>query len=190
MITRYRYFLLAAALLCGILACNNKNTKVEPDKQQETMIVGIWTLQKQNMVQYTNNVQAVDTVLYPSDSTISAAQFNSDGSYNSTSEWFANYGKLNATAENASVDGTYKFSGTTFTMSTGLAGLYFGGSPSYLGTTTGTGLPVSETLVSESVKLNALTTNTLSIHTDITYSTNTGTSVVSTRTVDDFYYAK
>ena len=164
-------------------ACH-KNSTV-PNMQ--TKIVGKWILQKQTYVQYVNDVKQVDTICLASDTTAANIQFNTDKSFKSVSVYLSKNLNNPANAE-AEVSGTYTASNSALTVSNTMAGIVF--FPAVYGVSTNYNLNTVITNQLHTSKLNAITSTTLSIHTEDSY-TATGNSISTNyKMVNDFYYTK
>ena len=72
------YPFLVLTLIVFIYACGGK-----PAKSQQAMIVGRWTLQKQDIAIYVNDLKQSETATSTSNKTVASIQFNGDGSFSS-----------------------------------------------------------------------------------------------------------
>ncbi|SDT45363.1 hypothetical protein SAMN05216490_3539 [Mucilaginibacter mallensis] len=189
---RNTFVLVLAGLLLCFCACK-KDSSIQvnpaPDslKIKQTLIVGEWTLQKQTLVSYVNNVLITDTTCVASDSVHSIAKFNNDSTFKSTSNALVTSGSL-PSAISASVGGTYSFSKTTFNLTPTVTGLDF----SVTGTlSTGiiTSLPTLTT-ITHTVTIISISSTSLAFHTvDIYTETYNGTSNAYEK-IQNFYYSK
>lgn len=174
---------LALIILLSFSACHKNSSS--PSLQSQ--IVGKWTLQKQNYVQYVNDVKQVDTVCLASDTTAANVQFNSDKSFKSVGVYVSKNMNNPANAE-AEVTGTYTTSNSALTVSNTMAGLLlfdavYGVSTDYtINTTFSNRVHTS--------KLTAITSNTLSIHTEDSYTATANSVSTNYKMVNDFYYTK
>ncbi len=182
--------------MCCLSACqkgNGNSNSIAGNPQ--TLILGKWNLMQQKFTQYINNVKQTDTLVAASANDAGYAQFNINGTYVSESHYFVSNGNGGLTGGNTtiagrdSVAGTYNFSGTSFNLSSFLAGLNVS---SAISTLTGSASVPVITPVSHFAQINQLNSNTLTIHLEfvVTY-TYTATGIVNTvKTVSDLYYMR
>lgn len=174
---------LALMILFSFSACH----KNAPSPSTQTMIVGKWILQKQNYVQYINNVKQVDTVCLASDTTAANVQFNTDKSFKSIGVYLSKNLNNPANAE-AEVSGTYTASNSVLTVSNTMAGLLF--FQAFYSVSTNYNINTAITNLVHTSKLNAITSTTLSIHTEDSYTATANSVSTNYKVVNDFYYTK
>jgi hypothetical protein len=180
---RIAYLSLALITVINFSACH-KNSTV-PGMQ--ATIVGKWNMQKQTYVQYVNDIKQVDTVCLASDTTAANVQFNADKSFKSIGIYLSNNSNNPSNAE-SEVSGTYTDSNSAVTVSNTMAGFLF--FPAVYNLATNYNINTAITNQLHTSKLNAITSTTLSIHTEDSY-TATGNSVSTNyKMVTDFYYTK
>ncbi len=180
---RIACLLLALVTMFTFSACH----KNAPSPGAQTMIVGKWNLQKQSYVQYINNVKQVDTVCLASDTTAANVQFNADKSYKSVGTYLSKDLNNPANAE-AEVTGTYTASNSALTVSNTMAGLLF--FQAFYSASTNYNINTAITNLVHTSKLNAITSTTLSIHTEDSYTATANSVSTNYKTVNDFYYTK
>ena len=174
---------LALITILSFSACHKNNTT--PNLQ--ATIIGKWTLQKQNYVQYINNVKQVDTVCVAADTLAANVQFNADKSFKSVGVFFSTNPR-NTFDEEAQVSGTYTASYSALTVSNTMAGLIF--FTAVYGTTANNLPATTVTNPVHTSKLNSITSNTLSIHTEDSYTATINSVSTNYKVVNDFYYTK
>jgi len=171
-----KYLLLFAVCAICFFSCGRDN--VAP----QSLIVGKWNLQQQHVVLDSNNVKVIDTILDASSTTYATAQFNSDGTYSSSSVYrpavLLLLSKFQPT--NQSNVGTYSYSANTFTVVSGLAGWF----------TFAIGSSAPPTGVSNSVQITQLDATHLNVHTENTITVTYDNGQHSYDESFDFYYTK
>ena len=180
---RIAFLSLALIAIFSFSACHKNSTG--PNVQ--ATIVGKWNLQKQTYVQYVNDVKQVDTVCLRSDTLTAYVQFNTDKSFKSEGVSFSK-NSLNAPNMESEVTGTYTASNSALTVSNTMAGIVF--FPAIYALSTNYNINTAITNQQHTSKLNALTSNTLSIHTEDSYTTMGGSVSTNYKMVNDFYYTK
>jgi len=178
---RITYFLLFFVILLGFSACNNKDNAT-PNNQ--TMIVGKWNMQKEVYVEYVNNVKQIDTTCIASDTVYSNVQFNADKTFKSLSIRFSKILNVSSPGDEANTSGTYTVSGTSFTLSESIGGIYF-----HSGGQAITGIPVY-TNIKTTAQLNNLTANSMYIHTENDYTETVNNVSTDYKVTNDLYYTK
>ncbi len=180
---RIAFLSFVLIIMMAFSACHKNATT--PNTQPT--IVGKWILQKQSYVQYVNDVKQVDSVCLASDTTAANVQFNADKSFKSIGIYLSKIPNNPANTE-TNVTGTYTASNSALTVSNTLAGIIF--FPAIYTLATHYNLNTVITNELHTSKLNAITSNSLSIHTEDSY-TATGNSVSTNyKMVNDFYYTK
>jgi hypothetical protein len=180
---RLAHLSLALITMIAFGACHKNSTT--PTVQAK--IVGKWTLQKQSYVQYLNDVKQVDTVCLASDTTAANVQFNTDKTYKSAGVYVSKNLNNPANAETA-VTGTYTATNSAVTVSNTMAGLLF--FPAVYGLSTSYNVNTAITNQLHTSKLNYITSNTLSIHTEDSYTATANSVSTNYKAVNDFYYTK
>jgi len=172
---KFRYLLLISALACYISSC-------KPDNHSpQSLIVGNWTLQQQHVVQYTDNVQKIDTVYTAGALTAGNMQFNTNGTYTTQAHYAPdNVLQTGGSAANTSkANGTYTYANNVLTLSLSVSGWY-----SYLIGSSGPPTPITNT-----VALTSLTATTLDLHTVTSFNYTTSTTH-NFKVVGDLHYTK
>jgi hypothetical protein len=173
-----KHILLLAICMGCLLSCGKSNTNPAP----ASAIVGTWHLQQQHVLMYQDTTILADTTLAAAATTYGTAQFNSDGTFSSSSVYFSG----NATSltgpppSEQKSSGKYNYSGSIFTISPGLAGWY-----TYAFGTTG---PISNIVFS--IHITQLTSTKFTVHMEDKF---VATTVTGTHTFDevlDYYYSK
>ncbi|MBS1525195.1 MAG: hypothetical protein JST19_06075 [Bacteroidetes bacterium] len=175
---------------CGFMACKSSGNYLPVPNNAQNLIVGRWTLQKQEFVQYADGVEKVDTVLNATQFSLASIQFNNDGTFSSSSMYASgNSGNLSGGVINASDDshGTYAFAGSVFSISAPIAGFSMGGNSLVFGS--GGSVPVI-TPVSNSIKIVQLTSSKLNLHAEYVYTYTAGSVSQTYKTENDYYYTK
>src|SRR5581483_4033302 len=95
MMNRKSLITLSLAACLGLFSC--KKDGAASNQSSQRLIVGKWTLQQQQFVQYVDGVKKVDTILNATPNSIASIQFNNDGTFNSSSAYSSgDLGNLNA----------------------------------------------------------------------------------------------
>jgi hypothetical protein len=178
---RLSYFSLFFIVLLGFSACGNKDNST-PNYQ--TMIVGKWNLQREVYVQYINNAKQVDTTCIAADTVYSNVQFNADKTFKSLSIRFSKSLNLSSPDDETNTSGTYTVSGTSFTLSESIGGIYF-----HSGGIVITGFPVY-TNINTTAQLNKLTANSMYIHIENDYTETANNVSTDYKITNDLYYTK
>jgi hypothetical protein len=179
---RFVYLSLVLITLFSFSACHKNSTS--PNVQ--AMIVGKWNLKKQNYVQYANDVKQVDTICIAADTLSAYVQFNADKSFKSEGIFFST-NPHNIFDSQVDVTGSYTVSNSAFTVSKTMAGLMF--FPAVF--TTDNYQPAATITNSlHTSKLSAITSTTLSIHTEDSYTSTVNSVSTNIKMVNDFYYIK
>src|ERR1700733_9215017 len=145
---------LIIIIMMAFSACHKNATG--PNTQ--TMIVGKWILQKQNYVQYVNDVKQVDSVCLASDTIAANVQFNADKSFTSIGIYLSKNQNDPSNAE-TEVTGTYTASNSAVTVSNTMAGIIF--FPAIYTLATNYNINTAITNQLHTSKLNAITSNSL-----------------------------
>jgi hypothetical protein len=180
---RIAYLSLALITIVAFNACHKNSTT--PNMQ--ATIVGKWILQKQTYVQYVNDVKQVDTVCLASDTTAANIQFNADKSFKSIGIYLSKNPNNPSNAE-TEVTGTYTASNSALTVSNTMAGIIFFPAVYSLATNYNINTVITNQL--HTSKLNAITSTTLSIHTEDSYTATGNSASTNYKMVNDFYYTK
>lgn len=161
---------------CSIFLFSCGSKKSDP----QSPIVAKWTLQQDHAVLYKDGVKTLDTVLTAGGPTQGMAQFNSDGSYRSTSVFSTTnlYSRVSPSSTN--VTGTYSYSASAFTVKPGLAGwfVFVAGS-----STPATGY-------SSATQVTSLTGSNLNVATSNTFSVTDGTGAHTYTESNELFYTK
>ena len=189
------YFLFVLALMvCTLSSCQKDNNGGSIVISPSKLIVGKWNLQKENISLAINGVTQVDTSFTASSYNKGYALFNSDNTFVSVgySEQPINIGSLSGGTggiiSRDSTTGIYNFSNSTFTLNAPIAGFgSYGGA--YLGTTTTTDVPVISN-ISKSVQITQLTGSSLTLHSELMYTSITSAASANYKTEQDFFYTK
>jgi len=181
---RKLYFLTVAFLVMTCLfACKKENNPA-------ATITGKWNLQQQNSVQYVDGVKTIDTILFASSNNASNINFSKDGTYTSLSVFTSIDNNLGGTAASSNQQsGTYNYSGSSFSLSSGVAG--FNNFIGFFATTmTAESTTPAITPISYVTKVVQLTSSKLTLHTETNF-TGTYNSVSKTyKVVYDLYYTR
>jgi hypothetical protein len=180
---RIAYLSLALIIMITFGACHKSSTA--PSVQ--LTIAGKWNLQKQTYVQYVNDVKQVDTVCLASDTTAANVQFNADKSFKSIGIYLSKNPNNPSNAE-TEVTGTYTASNSAVTVSNTMAGFLF--FPAVYNPATNYNVNTAITNQRHTSKLNAITSTTLSIHTEDSYTATASSVSTNYKMVNDFYYTK
>lgn len=177
------YLSLALIAILTFGACHKNSTA--PDMQ--ISIVGKWNLQKQTYVQYVNDIKQADTVCLSSDTLIAYVQFNADKSFKSEGVSFSK-NSSNTPDMEAQVTGTYTASNSALAVSNTMAGIIF--FPAIYALSTNYNVNTAITNQLHTSKLNYITSNSLSIHTEDSYTATASSISTNYKVVNDFYYTK
>jgi hypothetical protein len=174
---RLSFFSLFLIVLLGFSACSNKDNTAA---NRQAMLVGKWTLQKQNYVQYANTVKLVDTTCLASDTSYASTQFNADKTFKSASIVILD----GMAIEEGGTSGTYTISASSFTLSQGMASIYFKAGFGVI-----TDIPVI-TNITSTTQLIVLTATSLQIHSENNYTSTVDGVSTNYKNINDFYYTK
>lgn len=162
--------------ICVLFSCHKEGNTLQ------TLIVGKWTLQQQHAVLYIDNVKVIDTVYNASSYAYADVQFNSNGTFSTSSRYLptALSQNLGTVPNTMNGNGTFSISGNVLTMKPGVAGWF-----TYpIGTSS---LPTNSSFT---LQENQLTSSKLSLHTTSSFTfTNSGGSHTYNE-ADDYYYTK
>lgn len=160
---------------------NSKKSDPQPSNATAT-IIGSWTLQKQHVILYDNNVLQGDTVINSSQTTTATVKFGNDGTYKSLSSYY--YTNANGSLSGPfgmNLSGAYTYSDLSFDDVPVLAGWYgfYLVSPA----------PIGDTL---QAKVTLLTSTALHIHYNVVGNhVSDGNNVVHNYAEQmDYYYIK
>jgi hypothetical protein len=188
------YLLLFSGLLISSLSACKGGKGVSPNPVPG-LIVGKWNLQQQKTVQYVDGVIKTDTTFSATVSAAANLQFNINGTYNSSSHYFAQAGppfSLNngatVVAANDTTFGTYSIANTELKLSSNVAG-FISASFAYGTTTIAPTLPTF-TLVSKTSQINKLTSADLNIHSEVIYTSTLNSVTITYKNEFDYYYTK
>lgn len=172
-------FLIAALLVSGLFAC-----KKDSKRELAAKLMGNWTLQRQNAVQYIDGVKQADTVFLASGNSSANVDFNPDGHYTSNSI-FVNPG-LGGGSNSSQINGTYTFDGSAFSVSAGVSGFSNFGFFAF-STTAQTTAPMVQ-YGAYTAHIDQLTANKLTLHTETNYTVNGENSTHAYQLIYDLYY--
>jgi hypothetical protein len=188
---RNTYFSLLSALLLCLCACNKNSSVVvhaAPDsvKIKQTLIIGKWNLQKQQVVTNVNGVIQSDSIFSASDSVASYAQFNADTTFTSVSNKVVKTGSF-PSAISATIGGNYSISKKAFALSPTMTGLDFTVNAIF---TSGTPTSPVMQIAYHSVSITNISANSLSLHTVDLYTLSTDNNTTAYKSIQDFYYTR
>ncbi|MGZ3813259.1 MAG: hypothetical protein ACXVJN_16040 [Mucilaginibacter sp.] len=173
-------------LFCSLSACQKNGSGVNPNSQPG-LLLGKWSLQQQKSVIYLNGVKQTDTTYLASSLNYGHLQFNSNGTFTSSSYAFSTAaggnlgsGVVNAVSQD-STHGTYSLVSSNLNMTTAIAGfgIYVYGYSSIAVAPVGL-------LTPEVSQVTLLTSSNLTIHKEYTYMLSSNTY----KDVLDYYYSK
>jgi uncharacterized protein YcfL len=183
---KYIYIFLIAASALLVYSCGKHDSS--PSNQQQKMIVGKWTLQKEISTGYVDGVQQPTVTTEASDKGFNYTQFNGNNSFISISLY--NSGGVGSTSLSSvlAVDtlrGNYNFSGAAFNLT----------NPILPGFITGTFSSSSASvavmhLVSQSARIVNLTASALTLHVEYETTQTIDSNTKSYKSVLDYYFTR
>lgn len=186
-------FILTSLIIAGCFWACRKDGKYTPvPKGAQSLLVGKWTLQTEQVVQYIDGVKTIDTIYDTSPNSYAAIQFNQNGTFSSTSFYMIVGGTEGGLNQNnvVSVDttkGTFAIAGTSFSLSAPISG--FNADVNLYSITFTTTAPVI-TPVSNSITINQLSSSKLTLHTDYVYTLTVSNVSKTYKVEDDYYYTR
>ncbi|HVV55695.1 MAG TPA: hypothetical protein VHC47_10240 [Mucilaginibacter sp.] len=184
---------MTSLIIAGCFWACRKDGKYTPiPKGAQALLVGKWTLQSEQVIQYIDGVQTIDTNYSASPNSYAAIQFNQNGTFSSTSFYMMTGGAEGGLSQNnvVSVDttrGTFAVAGSSFNLSAPISGFSTG--LNLYGITFTPIAPVI-TPVSNAITINQLTTSKLTLHTDYVYTSTVNNVSKTYKVEDDYYYVR
>jgi hypothetical protein len=177
MIRKRCFLLILTFLVCCLVGCNPNHLT----KQQ--LLIGKWTLKLKKSTFYIDDIEQSSNLLTTTATSYATLQFNKDGTFNSDNHLSFTTGSATLTAI-YSVNGTYTYTGTAFSMS------YPVGGTSIVLNGGGSGPPPVVNLVQHDEAITFLSATVLIIHADELYTYQTANNLQGYRYANDYLYNK
>jgi len=183
MMNRIAYLLPALLIMIAFNSCKKSNSTPAPATD---LIVGTWTLQKDIITSYTNNIEVTDSTVMAADTEAASIQFNKDGSFNSQSFYY-DRSNIAVSGSSAADTGKYTISGLSLYVSEMPVDFSF----MLFRPTSGAWCDITFSNQVYSTTLKSLDAHNMNLVNQNTYTVTTSAGVVTNyKTVSDCYYTK